>query len=202
MSWPMSCLIWSMDGRSRSRRGLCCCARSSDRPDDRAAQAKARRERADPRSGTCGRSRRVQAAGSDVITGALGTGCRPRASRPSACWALARRAGRVEVVRRPRGPRRDGSRERIRGSRSRLSFDGLLPVTDASTARQKVQRSFSREFLSPVDALAAMLPLPYPSDSDLEAVADHFEVSEFTVRSALVNRGLVDRHFLPGFRRG
>jgi Zn-dependent peptidase ImmA (M78 family) len=75
--------------------------------------------------------------------------------------------------------------------------DRVLPITGASTARQKVQRSFAQEFLCPADALAAMVRRPYPSVSELEAAADHFEVSDFTVRSALVNRGFVDRQYLP-----
>lgn len=75
--------------------------------------------------------------------------------------------------------------------------DAVLPITDASTARQKVQRSFAQEFLCPTEGLVRLLPLPNPSDSDIEGAADHYGVSAFTVRSALVNRGLVDRRYLP-----
>lgn len=76
--------------------------------------------------------------------------------------------------------------------------DSVLPVTEGSTARQKVQRSFAQEFLCPTKALMELLPLPYPSDALIEETAERFDVSEYTVRSALVNRGLVDRHYLPG----
>ena len=103
-----------------------------------------------------------------------------------------------------RGIRRHPNSRRFEAARLIADFiegpetDNLLPITGASTARQKVQRSFAQEFLSPIDGLAALVPLPYPNDSDIEAAAEHFEVSEYTVRSALVNRRLVDRRFLPG----
>jgi hypothetical protein len=74
--------------------------------------------------------------------------------------------------------------------------DVVLPITDASTARQKVQRSFAQEFLCPVEGLRHLLP-PLPSETDVEDAAEHFGVSDLTVRSALVNRGLVDRSYLP-----
>lgn len=79
--------------------------------------------------------------------------------------------------------------------------DVVLPITDASTARQKVQRSFAQEFLCPEEGLRHLLP-PMPSDSDIEGAAEHFGVSDFTVRSTLVNRGLVDRSYLPDARYG
>lgn len=107
-----------------------------------------------------------------------------------------------------RGIRRRLTSRRFEAARILADFldapldDTVLPITDAATARQKVQRSFAQEFLCPVDALAPMLRLPSPSDAELEAAADHFGVSDFTVRSALVNRGLVDRRLLPGCRQG
>lgn len=52
-------------------------------------------------------------------------------------------------------------------------------------------------FLCPVEGLRQVLP-PQPSEADIENAAEHFDVSELTVRSALVNRGLVDRSYLPG----
>jgi hypothetical protein len=105
-----------------------------------------------------------------------------------------------------RGIRRRSTSRRFEAARMLADYldgsplDAVLPVTDASTARQKVQRSFAQEFLCPAGALAKMLTLPAPSDAELEAAADHFVVSDFTVRSALVNRGLVDRRFLPECR--
>ena len=80
--------------------------------------------------------------------------------------------------------------------------DRMLPMTDASTARQKVQRSFAQEFLCPAEGLACLVSIPTPSDAELEIAADHFQVSELTVRSALVNRGLVHREYLSGPRGG
>ncbi len=75
--------------------------------------------------------------------------------------------------------------------------DVVLPITDGSTARQKVQRSFAQEFLCPVEGLRRLVP-PLPTEADIENAAEHFDVSELTVRAALVNRGLVDRSCLPG----
>ena len=112
--------------------------------------------------------------------------------------------GRVKF----RGIRRRPTSRRFEAARMLADYldapahDAVLPLTDASTARQKVQRSFAQEFLCPVEALRNMLTLPAPPDAQLEAAADHFSVSDFTVRSALVNRGLVDRGFLPECRFG
>lgn len=106
-----------------------------------------------------------------------------------------------------RGIRRHSTSRRFEAARLLAEFldgpaeDALLPITDAATARQKVQRAFAQEFLCPVDALQRMLSLPSPSDAQLEDAAHLFDVSELTVRSALVNRGLVDRRLLPACRR-
>ncbi len=75
--------------------------------------------------------------------------------------------------------------------------DTALPITAGATVRQKIQRAFAQEFLCPVAALQRALPLPYPSDDDIEDVAARYAVSERTVRSALVNHRLVGRDYLP-----
>jgi hypothetical protein len=74
--------------------------------------------------------------------------------------------------------------------------DRVLPITDARTARQKAQRAFAQELLCPVEGLVARLTLPAPHEAEIEAAADHYEVSEWVVVSALVNRGLVPREYL------
>ena len=75
--------------------------------------------------------------------------------------------------------------------------DVVLPVTARRTRRQQVQRAFAQELLCPIDGLRQLLPLPTPRADDLLRVADHYGVSDYTVRSALVNRGLVSREYLP-----
>lgn len=75
--------------------------------------------------------------------------------------------------------------------------DVVLPVTDGVTARQKVQRAFAQELLCPTAALREKVSLPEPADAELMELAELYEVSEWTVRSALVNRGLVGRGYLP-----
>ena len=70
--------------------------------------------------------------------------------------------------------------------------DPMRPVTRSNTYRQKVQRAFAAELLSPFDAVDAMLDGDYSMESQ-EDVADHFQVSELTIRTLLVNHGRVDR---------
>jgi hypothetical protein len=77
------------------------------------------------------------------------------------------------------------------------STDRILPVTDRATARQKVQRAFAQELLSPVEGLRQIVTLPKPSEREIDEAAEQYGVSPWTVRSALVNRGLVDRSYLP-----
>lgn len=100
------------------------------------------------------------------------------------------------VRRHPTGRRFEAARL-LADSLDGPAADLVLPITVGSTARQKVQRLFAKVFLCPVEGLRQVLP-PQPSEADIENAAEHFDVSELTVRSALVNRGLVDRSYLPG----
>jgi len=68
----------------------------------------------------------------------------------------------------------------------------LFPATRAYTYRQKMQRSFAAEFLAPFDAVDEMLSGDYSMENQLE-VASHFNVSELTVRTLLLNHGRLDR---------
>ena len=101
-----------------------------------------------------------------------------------------------------RGRRRHPLGRRFEAARLLADFldgpqeDMVLPITDAFTARQKVQRSFAQEFLCPVAALSERLS-SLPSDDEIEEAAEFFGVSDRTVRTALVNHGLVDRSYLP-----
>jgi hypothetical protein len=65
----------------------------------------------------------------------------------------------------------------------------------AGTYRQKVQRSFAAELLSPFEAVEEMLGGDFSEESQIE-VARHFDVSELTIRTSLVNHGLIDRDAL------
>jgi hypothetical protein len=71
----------------------------------------------------------------------------------------------------------------------------LLPATRAYTYRQKVQRSFAAEFLSPFEAVDAMLDGDYSMERQLD-VAEHYNVSPLTIRTLLVNNGRLDRQDL------
>ena len=83
---------------------------------------------------------------------------------------------------------------------ARLLGDALIhqanepvrPATRSDTYRQKVQRAFAAELLSPFDAVEAMLNGDYSMESQQDA-AHHFQVSELTIRTLLVNHGRVDR---------
>jgi hypothetical protein len=70
--------------------------------------------------------------------------------------------------------------------------DKLLPVTRAYTYRQKMQRSFAAEFLSPFEVVDEMLAGDYSAENQQD-VAEHFDVSPITVSTLLVNHGRLER---------
>ena len=65
-----------------------------------------------------------------------------------------------------------------------------LTSTDLSTSRQKYQRAFAAEFLCPIAALQEYLEDDF-SESAIEDATEHFQVSETTVKSLLVNNHLI-----------
>jgi hypothetical protein len=65
-----------------------------------------------------------------------------------------------------------------------------LASTDLSTSRQKYQRAFSAEFLCPITALREFLQDDY-SESAIKDATQHFQVSQKTVNSMLVNNRLI-----------
>ncbi len=73
----------------------------------------------------------------------------------------------------------------------------LVPVTDTATALQKFERSFAREFLCPWEALNAFTEDHGVDDETLIDAAEYFQVSEYLVRSTLVDWGKVPRNRLP-----
>ena len=68
----------------------------------------------------------------------------------------------------------------------------LLPATDARNYRQKAQRAFAAELLSPIAALDDFLGGDYSYDNQCE-VADRFNVGERAIRTQLVNRRRIAR---------
>jgi len=68
-----------------------------------------------------------------------------------------------------------------------------LASTDLATSRQQYQRAFAAEFLCPINALQDFLKNDY-SESAIEDASEHFQVSQATVNSLLINNG-----FLPPF---
>ena len=73
----------------------------------------------------------------------------------------------------------------------------LFPATRAYTYRQKMQRSFAAEFLSPFDAVDEILGGDYSAENQID-VAEHFQVSELTIRTMLLNHGRLEREDLDG----
>ncbi|MBW8078870.1 MAG: hypothetical protein GJU76_12530 [Gallionella sp.] len=70
--------------------------------------------------------------------------------------------------------------------------DPMRPATRSTTHRQKVQRAFAAELLSPFQSVDGMLDGDYSMESQQD-VAHHFDVSELTVRTLLVNHGRISR---------
>ena len=79
----------------------------------------------------------------------------------------------------------------------------LLPGTRSTTSRQKFQRAFAQEFLCPFEALKSHLEVHLdaetPSDDSIDDAAQYFEVSPLTVRTTLVNKGVLGRETLPNW---
>ncbi len=71
----------------------------------------------------------------------------------------------------------------------------LYAATRAYTYRQKMQRSFAAELLSPLEAVDAMLDGDYSAEAQQDA-AEHFQVSERTIMTLLVNHRRLEREEL------
>lgn len=70
--------------------------------------------------------------------------------------------------------------------------DRWLPITDAATARQKLQRAFAAEFLCPIESLRDYLGNEFLPEA-FENAAEHFGISEMAVKSHLANNHLIPR---------
>lgn len=70
--------------------------------------------------------------------------------------------------------------------------DRWLPVSDAATVRQKVQRAFAAEFLCPIESLRDYLGNEFLPEA-FEDAAEFFGISEMAVKSHLANHHLIPR---------
>ena len=86
--------------------------------------------------------------------------------------------------------------DRLFASSTDRSVENLFPATRAYSYRQKAQRAFAAELLSPFDAVDEMLRGDYSEDSQRRA-ARRFDVSGMTIQTALVNHGRLARYEAP-----
>lgn len=84
---------------------------------------------------------------------------------------------------------------RLLGDRLMSMEGGLYPATRAFTYRQKAQRSFAAELLSPFGAVFNMLQGDYSLEKQRD-VAAYFDVSDLTIRTQLVNHKILEREDL------
>lgn len=68
--------------------------------------------------------------------------------------------------------------------------DLWLPLTDRGTARQKMQRAFAAEFLTPINEIHDLIGDEYTIER-FEEVGDRYGVSALAVRSHLANHGFL-----------
>ena len=78
----------------------------------------------------------------------------------------------------------------------RPAAERLFPATQAYSYRQKAQRAFAAELLSPFGAVEDILEGDYSEDKQTEA-ARRFAVSPMTIQTQLVNHGRLDRADAP-----
>ncbi len=81
---------------------------------------------------------------------------------------------------------------RLIGDRLITANGALHPATRAYTYRQKAQRSFAAELLSPFEAVDEMMAGDYSEESQQD-VAEHFDVSPMTINTLLKNHGRLPR---------
>ena len=74
--------------------------------------------------------------------------------------------------------------------------DRLFAATRSNSYRQKVQRSFAAELLSPFDAVTGRLGNDDSEERQTD-IAEHYNVSPMTIRTLLVNNGRINREDAP-----
>lgn len=80
--------------------------------------------------------------------------------------------------------------DRIVSAQVNESRENLYPAIQSSSYRQKMQRAFAAELLSPIAAVDEMLCGDY-SDEKQQRVARHFSVSPMTIQAQLVNHNRI-----------
>ncbi len=103
-----------------------------------------------------------------------------------------------------RSPRSTGRRfdlarligDRVLRTRFKRSSEPLFPATRASSYRQKMQRAFAAELLSPFTFVDDMMGGDYSEEKQNE-VAEYFKVSPMTIQTQLVNHRRIDRDDAP-----
>jgi hypothetical protein len=120
-----------------------------------------------------------------------------RTSGGTLSFALDENTKRGRIVFRSKWPAgRRFELARILGDRiARQQSSRLFPATRSYTYRQKMQRSFAAEFLSPFEAVEEILAGDYSMENQQEA-AEHFSVSPMTIRTLLVNHKKLEREGL------
>jgi hypothetical protein len=118
---------------------------------------------------------------------------------PSMSFALDQGPATGRVVLRSRwGTGRRFELARLLGDRIVRPANGrFFPATRAYTYRQKMQRSFAAEFLSPFAAVDEQLGGDYSLENQQD-VAEHFSVSELTIRTLLLNHRRIEREDFDG----
>lgn len=86
---------------------------------------------------------------------------------------------------------------RILGDRLFGWKDRLYPATRSYSYRQKAQRAFAAELLSPFEAVNNMLGAD-DSEERQHEIAQHYNVSPRTIESMLVNKGRISREEAAG----
>lgn len=81
---------------------------------------------------------------------------------------------------------------RLIGDRLMAGYGALHPATRSYTYRQKTQRAFAAELLSPFVEVEAMMDGDYSEERQQE-VAERFDVSPKTIETLLMNHGRLER---------
>ena len=85
---------------------------------------------------------------------------------------------------------------RLMGDRLFGGARRLFPATQANSYRQKAQRAFAAELLSPFDAVNEMLGNDDSEEKQAD-VAERYQVSPMMIRTLLVNKGRIALHDAP-----
>ena len=131
------------------------------------------------------------------LAGVSATAVAPNASRTGPIsFEMGSDSGRGQIV--LRAKQESGRRfelARILCDKLIAPDDRLHPATRAYTYRQKTQRAFAAELLSPFQAMFNRLQGDYSLENQTD-IADEFSVSQWTINTQLVNNRILDRDAL------